>query len=96
MNNERMDSDRECADRAVRNLMGLHVLNRLGPADSARVERHLLRCSSCKRDDVDLRRVTSALDLLSAEDVAEMLAARTGGAPESSGSYPQDAGRPNV
>ncbi|MEV6636922.1 zf-HC2 domain-containing protein [Actinoplanes sp. NPDC051470] len=64
-----------CADKAVHNLLGLHILGRLAPADQARTRRHLDECTACSADVVELAGITSYLNLLSPDDIAEILAA---------------------
>ena len=66
--------DRRCTDRSGRELVGLYVLGRLGPAEEQRARRHVDVCPACSADFVDLSGVTAVLDLLSPVDVAEILA----------------------
>jgi hypothetical protein len=63
-----------CSDVAVRDILGLYALGRLAPAERARARRHVDRCPPCAADSASLRGITSVLDLLTAEDVAEIAA----------------------
>ena len=64
-----------CADDGVRQLLGFYVLGRLGPADQERTSRHVSECPRCAGESADLRGVTVVLDMLSAAEVAEIIAA---------------------
>jgi len=67
------DGTDNCTD-PVRELLALLALDRLAPADEARTVRHVDACPACAAETADLRGVTSALDLLSPADLAEILA----------------------
>ncbi|MDP9796087.1 anti-sigma factor RsiW [Catenuloplanes nepalensis] len=68
-----MTADR-CTDEATRTLLGLYALGRLSAAEHARTVAHLADCTACRAEVAELDRVTSALGLLTADDIAEILA----------------------
>ncbi|GAB7042438.1 MULTISPECIES: anti-sigma factor family protein [Catenuloplanes] len=63
-----------CTDEATRTLLGLYALGRLSAAEQARTVAHLDECPACRAEVAELHHVTSALGLLTAEDIAEILA----------------------
>ncbi|GAB7052323.1 anti-sigma factor family protein [Catenuloplanes indicus] len=68
-----MTADR-CTDEAARTLLGLYALGRLSAAEEARTVAHLEECAACRAEVAELTHVTSALGLLTADDIAEILA----------------------
>lgn len=50
--------------RALRELLGAHVLGQLGPAEHRRVQRHLAGCADCRAERAALEPVVTALQQL--------------------------------
>ena len=67
-----MTGDR-CTDETAQALLGLFALGRLGAAERAQALAHLERCTACRHEVEELSRVTSALNLLTPEEIAEIL-----------------------